>query len=71
MIKQIYFKQFNLALFICLHTVYSSIWSIDMTLPGTTTLSQSGPKSDGNEGVLQILQSSSIIGTLLSDCSVS
>ena len=41
----------------------SSIWPIDRTLSGATTPGQSGPESDGNEGVLRIPQSSSIIGT--------
>ena len=45
----------------------SSIWLIDMTLPGATTWGQSGPGSDGNEGVLLILQSSSITGASLSN----
>ena len=36
------------------------------TIPG-----QSGPRSDGNEGVLRIPQSSSITGTSPSDCLVS
>ena len=40
-----------------------------MTHSGATALSQSGPGSDGNEGVLHIPQSSSIIGA--SDCLVS
>ena len=38
-----------------------------MTLSGATTLSQSGPGSDGNKGILCILQSSSITGTSPSD----
>ena len=29
----------------------SSIWPIDRTLSGITTPGQSGPRSDGNEGV--------------------
>ena len=41
---------------------FSSIWPIDRTLSGATTLGQSGPGSDGNEGVLRILQSSCITG---------
>ena len=49
----------------------SSIWPIDRTLTGATTLSQSGPGSDGNEGVLCIPQSSSITGASMSDCLVS
>ena len=44
---------------------------MDSTLSGTTTLGQSGPRSDGNEGVLDILQISSIIGALALDCLVS
>ena len=32
------------------------IWPIDRTLSGTTTPSQSGPGSNGNEGVLHVLQ---------------
>ena len=40
----------------------SSIWPIDRTLSGATTLGQSGPESNGNEGVLCIPQSSSITG---------
>ena len=34
----------------------SSIWPIDGTLTDTTLLGQSGPRSDGNEGVLHIPQ---------------
>ena len=40
-------------------------------LSGATTPGQSGPGSDGNEGVLHIPQSSSTAGTLPSDCLVS
>ena len=36
----------------------SSIWHIDRTLSGATTQSQSRPESNGHEGVLNILQSS-------------
>ena len=96
MIKQFYFKQFNLTqvkvkwfqvllnipnysikhqlfiytqfkdrtilfqtiLFImCLHAK-CSIWTIDRILSGATTPSQSWPGSDGNEGLLHILQTS-------------
>ena len=39
-----------------------SIWPIDGTLSSATTPSQSEPGSDGNEGVLHILQSSSTTG---------
>ena len=42
-----------------------------MTLSGATTPGQSGTGSDGNGGVLRIPQSSSITGTLPSDCLVS
>ena len=49
----------------------SSIWAIDRTLSGATTPSQSGPGSDGNEGVLCIPQSSSITGASPSDSLVS
>ena len=33
---------------------FSSIQPIDRTLSGATTLKQSGPGSDGNEGVLSL-----------------
>ena len=49
----------------------SSIWPIERILSGATTPSQSGPGSDGNEGVLQIPLSSSITGASTSDCLVS
>ena len=42
-----------------------------MALSGATTLGQSGPGSNGNEGVLCIHQSASITGTSPSDCLVS
>ena len=60
-IKTVLFQanQFNIS------TLFSSIWPIDRTLSGATTLGQSGPGSDGNEGVLRIPQSSSIAGTSL------
>ena len=47
----------------------SSIWLIDRTLSGA--LGQSGPGSDGNEGVLSIPQNSSITRASQSDCLVS
>ena len=50
---------------------FSSIEPIDRALSGTTIPGQSGPGINGNEGVLCILQSSSITGTSLSDCLVS
>ena len=52
-------------------TQFISIWPIDRTLSGATILGQSGPGSDGNEGVIRISQSSSITGTAPSDCLVS
>ena len=50
---------------------FSSIWLIDRTLSGATTLGQSGPGSDGNEGGTLHSWSSSMIGTSPSDCLVS
>ena len=52
-------------------TQFSSIWPIDQTLLGATTLGQNRPWSDGNEGVLHIPQSSSITEASPSDCLVS
>ena len=49
----------------------SSIRPIDMILSSATTPGQSGPESNGNEGVHHIPQSSSITGNTLSDCLVS
>ena len=49
----------------------NSIWPIDRTLSSATTLGQSEPGSDGNEGVLCIPQSSSITEASPSDCLVS
>ena len=49
----------------------SSIWSINWTLLGATTLGQSGPGSNGNKGVLSIPQSSSNTRTSPSDCLMS
>ena len=49
-------------------TQFSSIWLIDRTLPGATTLDQIGSGSDDNKGVLCITQSSSITGASPSDC---
>ena len=54
----------------CISTQFSSIWPIDRTLSSATTPGQSRPGSDANEGVLLILQSSSITGTSPSDCLV-
>ena len=47
---------------------FSSIWPIDRTLSGASTLGQSWPGSNGNEGVLHIPQSSIITGASPSDC---
>ena len=44
---------------------------MDRALSGATIPGQSGPRSNGNEEVLRIPQSSSITGSLLSDCLVS
>ena len=74
--KQFYFKQFSLAYkdnFISgnsfrTSTQFSSIWPVDRTL---STSGHSGPGWNGNEGVLSILQSSSITGASSSDYLVS
>ena len=50
---------------------HSTIWPIDRTLSGATTPGQSGPRSNGNEEVVHIPQSSSITGASPSDCLVS
>ena len=50
---------------------FSAILPIGRTLLGATPSSQSGPGSDGDEGVLLIPQNPSITGTSLSDCLVS
>ena len=44
---------------------------MDRTLSGASTPGQSGPGSDGYEGVFHILQSSSITGASPSDCLMS
>ena len=41
---------------------------MDRALSGGTIPGQTGPGSGGNEGILRILQSSSITGTTLADC---
>ena len=51
--------------------IVCSLWPIDRTLSGATTPHQSGPGSNGNEGVFCIPQSSSITRASLSDCLVS
>ena len=54
---------------ICMH--FSSIQPIDRALLVATIPGQSGPGSNGNEGVLHISQSPSITGASLSYCLVS
>ena len=54
-----------------INTQFSSIWPIYRTLSDDTSPGQNGPGSDGNEGVLCVLQCSSITGTSPSDCLVS
>ena len=49
----------------------SFIWPIDRALSGATTLGQSGPGSDGNEGALCISQSFSSTEASSSDYLVS
>ena len=49
---------------------FSSIWPIDRSLPGATTPDLSGTRTEGNEGVLRIPQSSSITLATPSDCFV-
>ena len=49
----------------------TSIWYIDRTLSGATTLGQSGSGSDGHEGVLWNHQSSSTTAASPSDCLMS
>ena len=49
----------------------TSIKPVDTTLTGAITPGQSGPGSNGNEGILRIFQSSSINEASPSDCLVS
>ena len=67
MSKKVLFQTIQLSI----STHFSSIWPIDRTLSGGTTPGQCGAGSDGNEGILHILQNSSITGTSPSDCLVS
>ena len=67
MLKIIIFQTIQFS--ICIQ--FSPILLIDRTLPGNTTPYQSGPGSDGNEGVLRIPQSSCITVAPPSDCLVS
>ena len=50
---------------------FSSIWPIDRAQSGTTTSRHNGPESDGNKGVRQIPQSTSITEKLPPVCLVS
>ena len=54
-----------------INTQFNSIWPIDWAVNNATSRGRSGPASDGNEGMLRIHQSPSIIGTSLLDCLVS
>ena len=67
MSKTILFQFFQFSII----TLFTSIWPINRILSGATTPGQNGPGSNGNEEVLRIRQSSSIIGTSASDCLVS
>ena len=49
----------------------NSFWPYDKAFSGATSPGQSGPGSDGNEGVLRILQKSSISKSSPSDCLMS
>ena len=70
--KHFYFKLFNLVKQFTSHKyTVSSIQPIDRALSGATTPGQSGPGSNGNEGVLCFPQNPSITGTSPSDCLVS
>ena len=51
----------NLQRLICHKTQTNKFSSMDRTLSGVTDPGQSGPGSDGNEGVLHIPQKSCII----------
>ena len=50
---------------------FSCFWPIDRNPSSATTLDQSGPGSDDNDGKLYIPQSFSSAGTSPSDCLVS
>ena len=59
--------QFSISHLFAQFKCHSSIWTIDRTLPSATTPDQSGPGTDGSEGVLHIPQSLQT-GVLLFDC---
>ena len=65
--KQFWFQ----TILFSMSTQFSSIWPINRILFGATTPGQSGPGSDGNNGVLRIPQNSSFTETSPSDCLVS
>ena len=67
MSKTVLFQKIQLSITL----LFSSIWPIDRTLSGATTLGPSGPGRNGNKEVLRIPQSSSITGASPSDCLVS
>ena len=83
MSKQFNFKQSNLTWIYSLNIqlkvkkgnskkfILVFIFTHKMTLSGATTSGQTGPRSDGNEGVLCIPQSSSITEASTLDCLVS
>ena len=75
--NKFHFKQFSLAL-VCilnvktvlfqaiqfgLSTQFNFIWPIDRILLGATTLGQSGPRRNGNKGVLHIPQTPALLET--------
>ena len=55
----------------CISVQFSYIWPIDRILSRATTPGHSGPRNEGDEEALHILQSSSITGISTSDCLVS
>ena len=65
-IKTVLFQTFQFSI----SMQFSAVWPTNKTLSGAT-LSQSGPGSDGNKGVLCISQSSSITRTSTSNWLVS
>ena len=69
--KQLNVRTSSISVQFSISTHIGSIWPINRALSGASTLGQSGPGSNGNEGVLCIPQSSSIIRTSTSDCLVS
>ena len=65
--KQFYFLKNQLSI----RTQFSSNWPIDRTESAATTLDQSGPGSNGNEGLLRSFQSSNNSEASQSDCLMS